>query len=57
MRLDYLSGYLNVYPIYISSINNNFVSRVKSQKASADKENNLFLVISIILVAQTAQFK
>lgn len=52
MKLDYLSGYFNVHPIYISSMNNNFVSRVKSQKASADKENNFFLGISIILVAQ-----
>lgn len=52
MKLDYLSGYFNVQSIYISSINDNLVSRVKSQEASADKENNLFLVISIILVAQ-----
>lgn len=53
MKFDYLSGYFNVHPIYISSIDNNFVSHVKSQKLSADKENNLFLVISIILVAQS----
>lgn len=44
MKLDYLSIYFNVQSIYISSINDNLVSRVKSPKASADKGNNLFLV-------------